>query len=274
MKKFVIIMGVFLLLVSCSAQNGNQQCESFVSDNTENVTEESVSVTEEPESDLLTDAPESVVIPEETLPPLHSELFIPGLDVEDVINYFNEVCLDGEIINGGDPSFVQKRVSPIKYSLNGEMTEDDKTFLNKFCDYLNTIDGFPGISYSENDFNLRIYFCNQDYMKALMSEDLAENDGAVTFWYDNDIIYDAIICYRTDIEQSVRNSVIIEEIYNGLGPIQDTSLREDSIIYSGYSTPQWITEIDELIIKLLYNPKIKCGMNSVECESVIRELYY
>ena len=41
-----------------------------------------------------------------TAPP-HSELYIPGVSVEDVIRYFNEVCLDAEFVNGGDPSLLQ-----------------------------------------------------------------------------------------------------------------------------------------------------------------------
>ena len=77
-----------------------------------------------------------------------------------------------------------------------------------------------------------------------------------------------------DLDQEVRNSVILEEIFNGLGPVQDTDLREDSIAYSGYSIPQELTEIDELILKLLYHPDIVCGMNAQECEAVIRQLYY
>ena len=87
-------------------------------------------------------------------------------------------------------------------------------------------------------------------------------------------IYDAIICCRTDLNQVVRNSVILEEIYNGLGPVQDTVLREDSIIYSYYSEPQSLTEVDELILKLLYHPDIVCGMDATDCEAVIRQLYY
>ena len=83
-----------------------------------------------------------------------------------------------------------------------------------------------------------------------------------------------MICIRTDIDQQVRNSVIMEEIYNGLGPVQDTSLRKDSIIYSGFSQPQWLTAVDELIVKLLYHPDIKCGMDAAACESVIRSVYY
>jgi hypothetical protein len=108
----------------------------------------------------------------------------------------------------------------------------------------------------------------------LMGENYYGMDGAVTFWYLYDEIYDAIICYRTDLDQYLRNSVILEEIYNGLGPIQDTSLRSDSIIYSEFSQPQELTDIDELLLKLLYHPDILPGMNAQQCEQVIRALYY
>ena len=68
--------------------------------------------------------------------------------------------------------------------------------------------------------------------------------------------------------------MIQEEIYNGLGPVQDTALRPDSMIYSEFSQPQALTDVDVLILQLLYNPRIACGMNQQECEAVIRELYY
>lgn len=99
-------------------------------------------------------------------------------------------------------------------------------------------------------------------------------DGGVTFWYEMDEIYSATICIRTDIAQEIRNSVILEEIYNGLGPVQDTDLREDSLIWSGYSTPQWPTDEDMLLLKLLYHPDLKPGMNSEQCAAAIRKLYY
>ena len=111
-------------------------------------------------------------------------------------------------------------------------------------------------------------------MVELMGDNFYNMDGGVTFWYDYDRIYDATICYRTDLSQTVRNSVILEEIYNGLGPAQDTSLREDSIIFSGYSEPQALTAVDELLLRLLYHPQMQCGMDTAQCEAVIRQLYY
>ena len=219
------------------------------------------------------------IIEEPIKPPVsnkHSEFYIPGVNVEDVILYFNEVVLDGEIINSGDPTKLQKWEVPIYYIINGEYTEEDMLTLTNFTNWLNTIEGFPGI-YETKDIgkaNLKIYFCDQKRMLELMGNNFKGLDGAVTFWYDNDKIYDAIITYRTDLNQYLRNSVIIEEIYNGLGPIQDTHLRADSIIYSGFSEPQTLTQIDELILKLLYNKEFKPGMNSKECEDAIRKLYY
>ena len=45
--------------------------------------------------------------PQPTMP-LHSEFYIDDLSVEDVIAYFNEVCLDAEFVNEGNPNVVQK----------------------------------------------------------------------------------------------------------------------------------------------------------------------
>lgn len=266
MRKLLPVFLCLLLLFSCG--------KAIVKENvsTTDVTEENV----QSSSDTVWEEPQET--PPETecvTEPLHSALYIPDLPVEDVIKYFNEVCLDTEISYSGDASLVQKWVSPIKCSVSGKLTDKDQAVLNGFFDFINSIEGFPGISFDEDGENLEIHFCTKEEMRLLMGDELAENDGAVRFWYNSaNEVYDEIICYRTDLDQTVRNSVIIEEIYNGLGPIQDTALREDSIIYSGYSTPQQITEIDALILKLLYHPDIKCGMNASDCEIIIRQLYY
>lgn len=220
--------------------------------------------------------PEPVTQPPETMPE-HSPYYIPGVSVEDVILYFNEICLDAEFVTDGDPTRLQKWVVPIYYKIYQSPTQEDLACLNKFTSWLNSIPGFPGI-YETDDptvANLNIYFCSHQQMIDILGENFVAMDGGVTFWYNgNDQIYRANICYRTDLDQYLRNSVILEEIYNGLGPVQDTALREDSIIYAGYTQPQTLTEMDELILKLLYNPAMQCGMNSEACQRVIRSLYY
>ncbi len=206
----------------------------------------------------------------------HSPLYIPGVEVEEVIRYFNEVCLDAEFVNSGNASFLQKWNVPIRYMIYGDPTEQDRIVLINFVNWLNSVEGFPGMEETQDAtlVNLRIYFCSQEEMINHLGDNFVGMDGGVTFWYLENAIYDGIICYRNDISQEIRNSVILEEIYNGLGPIQDTWLREDSIIYAGYSEPQSLTPMDELLLKLLYHPDMRPGMDASVCEQVIRSLYY
>ena len=206
----------------------------------------------------------------------HSNLYIEGLSVEDVITYFDEIVLGAEFINSGNPYKVQKWTTPIYYVIKGNYTIEDMNTFDNFIDWLNNVDGFPGIyeASDEDSANLVINFCSNKEMINILGNNFYNTDGGVTFWYNNNSIYKAVICYRTDISQEIRNSVILEELYNGLGPINDTKLREDSIIYSEFSTPQSLTSIDELLLKLLYNEKIKVGMVKNDYENIIRELYY
>jgi hypothetical protein len=223
-------------------------------------------------SEATTEIPSTMPVAE----PEHSALYIPGVSVEDVILYFNEVCLDGEFINSGNASYVQKWTAPIYYSLEGNYTDSDLTVLNTFGDWLNSVEGFPGFFPTDSlaMTNLNIHFCSQQDIVMLLGPNFENMDGGVTFWYDFNEIYDAIICCRSDIHQYLRNSVLLEEIYNGLGPVQDTTLRPDSIIYQEFSQPQSLTAVDELIIRLLYHPDILPGMDASQCEQVIRSLYY
>ena len=263
MRNFILIILCILLLTGCTpAEPAPTQ--------TPTVAETAPPVTEPP-TEVPTEAPTEAV----TLPP-HSELYIPGVEAEDVITYFNEVCLSAEFVNSGDPSYLQRWNAPITYRIHGDPTTEDLAKIEEFSGWLNTLFGFPGIyeAGEEEYANLRIHFCDQETLIDLMGDNFYGTDGAVTFWYDEDVIYDAIICIRTDLDQYLRNSVILEELYNGLGPVQDTDLRTDSIIYSAYSEPQELTDMDELILKLLYHPELKCGMSAAECEAVIRKLYY
>lgn len=256
---------ILVLFCGCTQQNPKS---------TQPITE---AVEYEPTTSVMPPEEVTVVTTEPTSASTHSELYIPGVSVENVILYFNEVCLDAEIINSGCPTKLQRWEEPIRYICKGFPTEVDRQKMDSLVGWLNIVEGFPGMweTLDYENANLTIYFCEEEEYLAIMGDDFIDTDGSVTFWYnDADEIYDAVIGYRSDIDQQIRNSVIYEEIYNGLGPINDTELRSDSIIYAEYSTPQNLSEIDKLIIQLLYHPQMKCGMDADACEEVIRQLYY
>ncbi len=277
MKKLLSIVLLWALALGlfsgciCQDISATQSTQITTGGTTEATPEATTELTTEP-----TTAPTTEPATEPTAPE-HSALYLSYLSVEDVIRYFNEVCLRAEIVNAGDPSRLQKWVVPIRYYINGTYTEEDMTTLNNFVSWLNQVEGFPSMHIVDDPVlaNLRINFCSPEEYLALMGDNFASTDGGVTFWYNGaNQIYDATIGYRTDLDQKVRNSVILEEIYNGLGPINDTWERMTSIIYAGYSIPQWLSEEDQLIMKLLYHPMMECGMTAAQCEEVIRELYY
>ena len=223
------------------------------------------------------------VIPEEEeaiIEEKHSKLYIEGYSVEDVLKYFNEVVLNTEYTTGsGDITLVQRWDIPIRYQVVGDFTEKDMTSLKGFFAELNKVEGFAGANEAtEDEFpNLYIYFEGREafddrYMDFLQNE---YADGATRYWYytETNDIYEGTIGYCTDMGDDVKESVLLEELVNCLG-LGDTTLREDSIVYQYGSSVTKLSEMDWLIIKLLYNPRIRCGMDVAQCEEVIRELYY
>lgn len=266
-KTFALLLALLMLLSGC----GIPQTETPAVPSTVPTVPETT-FPEDTTEDFTPTEPPTTEAPQ----PPHSELYIEGLSTDAVILYFEEICLDAEVVNSGDPSRLQKWTAPIIYQILGDPTLQDLDMLSKFAEWLNSIPGFPGIREAADAEvpAMDIFFCSEAEMAGLLGDWAWGCDGGVTFWYDMDEIYSATICIRTDISQEVRSSVILEEIYNGLGPVQDTDLREDSLIWSGYSFPQWLTEEDMLLLKLLYHPDLKPGMNAQQCAEAIRNIYY
>jgi len=261
MKKLSIILLLCVLLCGCATTESPTNSIRRSPKSTEATTVETIP--ELPETE-----------PPTTEPP-HWAYYDPEISVEEALTWFNEVCLDAEIVNGGDATLIQKWDVPIYYYINGDPTDEDLAALQEFTQWINTVEGFPGMFPARDlgQANLHIYFCTQQELLNIMGPNFDGMDGAVTYWYEDNAIYNANICIRTDIPQNLRNSVILEEIYNGLGPIQDTTLRPDSIIWAEYAEPQCLTAVDELILRLLYHPEMDPGMDAARCEAAIRELY-
>ncbi|MBQ5607799.1 MAG: DUF2927 domain-containing protein [Oscillospiraceae bacterium] len=226
------------------------------------------------------DIPETMPEETETTAPVHSALYLPEYAIQQVLEYFEEVVLHMEYTVGpGDATLVQKWKEPIHYHIYGNSTQEDLLVLTALFAQLNEIPGFPGI-YAAADGeqeNLTIRFLDSKNFNIEFSALLNGEDayGAAQFWYytATNEIYTANVGYRTDIDQSTRTSVLIEEIINMLG-VSDTVLRTDSIVYQYSNDNTALSEIDWLILKLLYDPAIQCGMDVDGCRTVIQELYY
>lgn len=222
------------------------------------------------------------IVPETTVPavPRHSQLYHAAYPADRIWEYFEEVVLDVEYSSGtGNAMLVQKWLAPIQYRIFGTPTGEDLEVLNGLFAQLNQVPGFPGIQEAAEGETeqLRISFLGPDVFRASYSSAVGGEDatGATEFWYytDTNEIHSARIGYRTDIDQSIRNSVLIEEVVNTLG-ISDTVLREDSITYQYSDFNAALSDVDWILLKLLYHPEIQCGMDAEDCKAVLQRLYW
>lgn len=276
--RILISLLLFFGLLACTACYPQEVVIPSTEPTTEATTE--APTTEAPTTEAPTTATPTETEPPET-EPSHSALYLPEYSVEDVITYFNEVVLTIEYNNGdGDPSLVQKWLSPMYYRIEGSPSEQDLAVLEDFVAQLNEVPGFPRmeeVTDWESLSNITVYFIDREPFEEIFS-DVVHGDfanGAVEFWYytDTNEIYSASVGICLDVEQEPRLSILPEEIVNMLG-ITDTVLREDSIVYQYSDENFTLSDMDWLILKLLYSPEIQCGMTAEECEAVIRELYY
>lgn len=212
--------------------------------------------------------------------PAHSQLYNSNYTQDKILTYFKEVVLNMEYIDGtGDVSCVQKWLSPIYYNIYGSYTDYDLTKLYELFTQLNDINGFPGIypASDENIENLTISFLEPNDFTYQFSDVINGEDafGATEFWYytDTNEIHTARIGYRTDSDQITQNSIMLEEVINSLG-ISDSTLRLDSIVYQNSNDNLVLSDVDIIILKLLYNQEIQCGMNYESCREIIENLYY
>lgn len=259
---FCLVMALALNLCACA-----------VTDIHEN---EKQPVTTEPATEPVT----TTLSVEQTTAPAHSPLYLPQYSQDQIWESFEEVVFHMEYSDGtGDTSLVQKWLSPMYYDISGDPTDEDLAVLTNLFEQLNGIDGFPGIYAADSldSANLSISFLDEDAFFEDFSECVNGEDayGATQFWYytDTNEIHTANVGYRTDLDQDTRTSILLEEIVNMLG-ITDTVLREDSIVYQYSNDNMALSDVDWLILKLLYSTDIYCGMNAEGCRPIIEELYY
>lgn len=229
-----------------------------------------------------TAVPTTTVAPAQppTTAPLHSALYLQGMEPEQVLRDFNEIVHQMEYSDGtGDPTLAKKWLSPIRYSIHGAPTDEDLRVLEDFFSQLNEMEGFPGIYPAKEGeaADLTLSFLDHQEFWDSFSDAVDGEDalGATQFWYYTDTgeIHTARIGYRTDLDQTERSSILLEEVVNTLG-LSDSLNRTDSIVYQYSNDNLSLSEVDWLILKLLYHPAIESGMTEAETNAVISELYY
>ena len=83
---------------------------------------------------------------------------------------------------------------------------------------------------------------------------------------DSFVIEKAFIIINSDHPEELRRCAIVEEITQALGLTNDSWWYPDSRFYQGFSINPGLADIDEALIRLLYDPRIEPGMTIEDLE--------
>jgi hypothetical protein len=205
---------------------------------------------------------------------------------EELISFFNEISLGFE--NGNSKKVTRKWKDPLKlFIVKDSSYKEQVLFIEKTIETINNLvaDDF-NISITNDSIiaNGHLFLCSHNKIKMLSKPyDLVFRNinnnhfGYFNVYIDNNYnIYKASIFINTTKPIEFQKSAIIEEITQSLGFGNDTEIYYNSIFYQykynqTYANFKY-SEFDKKIIQLLYNKKMKTGLNRLETEPILRNI--
>ncbi len=196
------------------------------------------------------------------------------------LEYYKEVALDSEF--GTRDGKVHKWTEPISlYVYPGVDADKYIGFIEAHLETLNGIEGFPGITLTEDidAAGLTLEFVSYERMKELLGSDGQDSRDAYGYvnisWYNKDCrifkgrIY--IVSEADSSEADVRHT-LIEETTQATGLMNDSVKDSRSIFYQGYSTVDRLNDVDMILLKIHYSDRVKGGMVYEEIKEIAEAL--
>ncbi len=188
------------------------------------------------------------------------------------LEYFLDIALESEF--GSRDNSVIKWTKDLKIKIFGSPTSQDIETVEEVVNELTDIVGTAiQMEIVESYPNVEIYFVPPSDYHIYEPKSSPASMGYVWCSYDEYEIYEATILISSKVmSQSLRSHLIREELTQSLGLLNDTWQyeRQDSIFYEGSSDTTWYSEIDKIIIAMLYNQHIAPGMNEEEIQLVLK----
>lgn len=207
---------------------------------------------------------------------------------KEVIEYFKEIALESEYYDSPERTTKWKK-SMVLYVIKDKPYEKQMKAIQKTIDHINILatDGFK-IELTENPkkCNSLLYLLIREgvakmapnfYKSFTDNIDVDVSGFAYTeFDWSNYKINKAFIFIDPEESIEVQESTILEEITQSIGLMNDSEKYPESIFYENQIEEDSInmkySSLDEDVIKLLYHPRMKSGLNSKQVENVIKRI--
>lgn len=164
---------------------------------------------------------------------------------------------------------------PIRIYVGGIPTSQDRRTIDDFILELAChVPMMPNVTVvsRESEANITIWFGPLKQLRDHVTDYHEGNWGAFHYWYSSYRITRAEIGIASDVtSQKERNHLIMEELIGVFGLGNDQDDYSDSIVYQPWTTTQELSDVDWLMMNMLYHPDVTPGMSWSQFERVTRQ---
>lgn len=164
--------------------------------------------------------------------------------------------------------------SPIRICLTGSPSADDRNQLNLFIMELAThCPNIPNISLVDNEqsADITIYYGPLNTLSRHVDYYREGNWGYFSYHYNNrHVLVSGKIGIATDVNNTAgKRHLLREELTGLLGLTNDHELYADSILYQPWTTVGQLSDVDWLMLNMLYDPDLSCGMSASQAYKIL-----
>lgn len=214
--------------------------------------------------------------------------YVPTTYEKELINYFKEIALQSEYDD--NPERTIKWGHPmILFVFKEQEFRPQISAIKKTVDEINQLatDGFK-IILTDNisNSNSVLYLCDKEKIAELdehfyemLTRGIDYDISGLAyseFIMKTHVIDKTLIFINSEDAIDIQESTILEEITQSLGLAFDSKTYSNSIFYKDKNKLEVrikeYSELDRDIVRLLYHPKMKAGLDSIELEKVIKKI--
>jgi len=165
----------------------------------------------------------------------------------------------------------------IRIHVDGRPTDQDrKTLDTLLLNLALRVPTLPNITLTSDPAaaNMHVYFVPLSQMKNYVPGYVENSWGMFHYTYQNWRITETWIGIASDVtSQKDRNHLIQEEIIGALGLLNDHSIYSDSIVYQLWTVVQQPSEVDWLMLNMVYSPLVSPGMEKEELHRIFLDAW-
>lgn len=166
--------------------------------------------------------------------------------------------------------------TPIRICVTGSPSADDKDQLNKFIMELAThCPNMPNISLvaSELEANVVIYYGPLNKLSQHVDYYHEGNWGAFSYQYNGNYeIVSGKVGIATDKNnRASKRHLLREELVGLFGLANDHEVYADSILYQQWTTVGQLSDVDWLMLNMIYDPDLSCGMSAGQAYRILMD---